>query len=631
MAVSRTCISQSSSQYNRCIINFRRLMRNVYERQAGAFMKITYAQHSSMGPVRENNEDYLAFFQSEESDETEENRPGFSVAILADGVGGHGGGEVASRMAVETALGKFREAKLETSANQTIWQMFNSANQAVYDAGVQSGEKNRMATTLTIAVFCNDEICIGHVGDSRSYLVQQGRIRKITNDHSYIAMQLKLGLISEQEAMVSQLKSILTRSIGQDLTVQIDYFTVKVNKGDCLIQCTDGLYSHVTESEMLDFVASFPPEEACRKMIALAEERKTEDNLSVQVARIEKVERVLYHMGVPYYREAADSSKSYEIEIGHILDERFQIIQIINRSGMATIFKAEDLNTGQTVAIKVPLMQFESDPGFSDRFEREELIGKTLHHPGILSVASLENKSRPYMVMEYLEGQTLRQRLSAGRMDLAEAAGIAIKICEALDYMHSCKVVHRDLKPENIMLCADDSIRIMDFGIAKVAGLRRLTFSGFSPSMGTPDYMAPEQVKGKRGDERTDIYSLGAMLYEMTTGSAPFEGTSPYMIMNARLTGDPQAPHKRNPKISPQLEEIILHAMERDPKDRFSSAAGMKLELETPETVHLTGRRDRLQSSSPWKARWHSVRIALWTVLITLGAAALILFLFRKR
>ncbi len=593
-------------------------------------MKITYGQCTSMGPVRDNNEDSLAFFERLEGEEAEERQPGFSVAILADGVGGHGGGEVASRMAVETALQKFREARLETAANQIIWQMFNSANQAVYDAGMQSGEKNRMATTLTISLFCNDEVNIGHVGDCRVYIVQQGRIRRITADHSYVAMQMKLGLITEQEAMVSQLKSLLTRSVGADLTIQVDYFNAKVSRGDYLIQCTDGLYGHVTEREMLDIVSSVPPSEACKRMVALAEERKTDDNLTVQVVAIEKVERVLYHMGVPYYRDVPESKKSYEIEPGHVLDERFQISEVINRSGMATIFKGVDLNTGQTVAIKVPLMQFESDPGFFDRFEREELIGKTLDHAGILHVTSVENKSRPYMVMEYLEGMTLRQRMSAGRLDLSEATSIAVKICDALEYMHSYKVVHRDLKPENVMLCRDGSIRIMDFGIAKVAGLRRLTFSGFSPAMGTPDYMAPEQVKGKRGDERTDIYSLGAMLYEMTTGSAPFEETSPYLIMNARLSGDPKAPQKRNPAISPQLEEIILHAMERDPKDRYQKAAEMRAELRAPLSVQLTGRRDRLQSSSQWKARWQSVRIAIWTALVTLVVFGLILILFRR-
>src|SRR5947209_17998503 len=135
--------------------------------------------------------------------------------------------------------------------------------------------------------------------------------------------------------------------------------------------------------------------------------------------------------------------------------------------------------------------------------------------------------------MEYLEGQTLRQLMRGVRpLPVDDALRIAGRVCEALDYMHKHDVVHRDLKPENIMLCNDGSLRIMDFGIAKAAGMRRLTFTGFSQAMGTPDYMAPEQVKGKRGDARTDIYSLGAMLYEMVTGSAPFEGANPYLIVH---------------------------------------------------------------------------------------------------
>ena len=136
--------------------------------------------------------------------------------------------------------------------------------------------------------------------------------------------------------------------------------------------------------------------------------------------------------------------------------------------------------------------------------------------------------------------------------------------------MHEHDVVHRDLKPENIMICNDGSIRIMDFGIAKYEGMRRLTFGGFTPAMGTPDYMAPEQVKGRRGDRRTDIYSLGAILYEMVTGSVPFEGANPFLIMNARLSGDPVAPRVRNPELSPQVEEIILHAMARIPPSGIS-------------------------------------------------------------
>ena len=207
--------------------------------------------------------------------------------------------------------------------------------------------------------------------------------------------------------------------------------------------------------------------------------------------------------------------------------------------------------------------------------------------------------------MEYLEGQTLNDLLNRVHpLPEPDAAKIASRICEALEYMHKNQVVHRDLKPQNIMLCNDGSIRIMDFGIAKSLASRRLTFVGFTPTMGTPDYMAPEQVKGSRGDNRTDIYSLGAILYEMTTGEVPFGGDSPYVIMNSRVTGDPAAPRKINNKLTPVMEEIILRALERDPKKRYQSAAEMKRELDDYEIVPLTRRFERLRSPQVWKSRF---------------------------
>jgi serine/threonine-protein kinase len=188
-------------------------------------------------------------------------------------------------------------------------------------------------------------------------------------------------------------------------------------------------------------------------------------------------------------------------------------------------------------------------------------------------------------------------------------------------------MVHRDLKPENIMLCKDGSLRIMDFGIAKVSGMRRLTFGGFTPALGTPDYMAPEQVKGKRGDERTDIYSLGAVLFEMVTGAVPFEGSSPFQVMNARLAGGPADPRAINPDIPPQVEEIILHAMERDPADRYRSAAAMKAELDAPKTVKLEGRHERLQAPALAKPGSSQLRTLVLSTLFVVIVASLFLVL----
>ena len=586
-------------------------------------MELTYAELSSPGPARENNEDFVGFWQPET---LEEKRGRGAIVVLADGVGGLHHGEVASRLAVETALKTFREAPEGKTPQQLLTQMFNAANLAVYDKGMENHGRSRMATTLCIVVLRNDEIVVGNVGDSRVYLVRKGEIRQLSTDHSYVGMQQKFGLISEQDAKTSEHRNILTRSVGHEPVIRIDVEETTAFKGDRVVLCSDGLYAYVADNEIADIVSRYSSAQACRQLVALAEQRGTDDNLSVQVVQINDVEKFSYYRGVPMYHEAADPTTGYELQPGQTLDGRFFIDETISRSGMATIFKAIDIKTQQPVAVKVPFMQFESDPGFFSRFEREEEIGLTLEHPYILRFIAVEHKSRPYIVTEYLRGYTLAHLLNSVRpMPEKDAVRLASRLCEALAYMHEHGVVHRDLKPQNIMICYDGTIRIVDFGIAKAAEGRRITFTGFTPAVGTPDYMAPEQVKGKRGDERTDIYSLGAMLYEMVAGEPPFAGENEnlFVVMNARVTGDPVAPRKRNPQVSPQVEEIILHAMEREPGKRYPTASAMKAELNNPAAVQLTGRCDRLQAPAPWKqggrkALWIALAVAIMVIVFIL-------------
>jgi serine/threonine protein kinase len=290
---------------------------------------------------------------------------------------------------------------------------------------------------------------------------------------------------------------------------------------------------------------------------------------------------------------------------GDVLDGRFLITEILSKSGMGTIFKAEDkLNNNRFVALKVPHFQYESDPNFYSRFQREERIGLELNHPFILKFVAVKDKSRPYIVTEYLKGCTLEHMLKAMRpLPEKDALKIAGLICEAVQHMHDHGIVHRDLKPQNVMICCDGTIRIMDFGIARDEVARRITRVGNSHSMGTPDYMAPEQVKGKRSDKRTDIYNLGALLYEMLTGVIPFQNDNPWAALNARVTGDPVAPRKVNPELTAQAEEIVLRALQRDPSDRYSSAVAMKAEIDTVDQVRVTGLADRLQEPTVWAPR----------------------------
>jgi len=318
------------------------------------------------------------------------------------------------------------------------------------------------------------------------------------------------------------------------------------------------------------------------------------------------------------------------LQPGELLDERFLLTEVISEGGMATIFKAQDLRDGnQAVAVKVPHLGIESNPASFARFQREEEIGNRLDHPFILKFVPLNGgKSRPYIVTEYLRGCTLAHVLGRIRpLPEKDALKFASLICEALQYLHENGVVHRDLKPSNLMICPDGRLRVMDFGISQAAESRRLTFVGFTPAMGTPDYIAPELIKGRRGDQRSDIYSLGAVLYEMLTGTPPFDGDDPFVIMNTRLTGDPPAPRKLNPELSTQAEEIVLRALQRDPAVRYPTAAAMKADLDAPGQIHVTGLCDRLQESTRWRRVLRLARHLVFIVVIPL-AIQILLFLW---
>lgn len=312
------------------------------------------------------------------------------------------------------------------------------------------------------------------------------------------------------------------------------------------------------------------------------------------------------------------------IEAGSQIDS-YRIDAPIARSGMASIFRATDLRDNRVVALKIPHPDMEADPILFDRFQREAGIGEKLNHPKVMRVYGGEKRSRIYMVMEWCQGRLLRKILDEGRIPRDRAIRIAIGILGALDYIHSNGVVHRDLKPENIMVDEEDNIKLIDFGIASDSAARRLTYANFTATLGTPDYISPEQVKGKRGDGRSDIYAMGVILYEMLTGKLPFSGPSPLAAMNDRLLNHPTPPSVADPSISPQLQEILYRALERDPRNRYAKAHDFQWDLEHLDQV---GVEDRAEIRDWQKRKSHlSRKILYYTALALIPVAVLLLMM----
>ena len=310
--------------------------------------------------------------------------------------------------------------------------------------------------------------------------------------------------------------------------------------------------------------------------------------------------------------------------------DHYRIDGLVARSGMASIFRGTDLRNGRQVAIKIPHPEVESDPALFDRFHREEQIGKALDHPGVMKVFADGDRSRVYMVMEWVDGRLLRKILDEhGKLPPGRAVQLALRILDALEYIHSRGVVHRDLKPENVMVDPNDNIKLIDFGIAANAKSRRLTFAKLSQTMGTPDYISPEQVKGKRGDVRSDLYALGVMLYEMLTGKVPFSGENAFLVMNDRLLNNPLPPREIDPSITPQLQEIIYRALERDPKNRYATARDFASDLQHQEKVGVAERPELHNWKDRHAPRSRQILFYVGLALIPVVIFALLLYVAR--
>jgi eukaryotic-like serine/threonine-protein kinase len=320
------------------------------------------------------------------------------------------------------------------------------------------------------------------------------------------------------------------------------------------------------------------------------------------------------------------------LELGH-----YRIVEKIGAGGMGVVYQAEDLKLGRHVALKFLPEELAGDPQALERFQREAHAASTLDHPNICTVYDFgEQDGTPFIVMQYLEGDTLKQKMAGKSLAIDSVLHLGVQIADGLDAAHSKGIIHRDIKPTNIFVTPDGRAKILDFGLAKIilrpeTPLRssfptideqQLTSSG--TAIGTIAYMSPEQVRGQELDQRTDLFSFGALLYEMVTGSRPFRGETAGLIFDSILNRTPVPAIRMNPDLPPKLEEIISKAMEKDRDIRCQTAAELgadlkrlKRDMESGRTVTVT------KAFAPF--RWSHTRVlaVVFTLLALIGVLSL--------
>jgi serine/threonine-protein kinase len=312
-------------------------------------------------------------------------------------------------------------------------------------------------------------------------------------------------------------------------------------------------------------------------------------------------------------------SNSFMLQISDQFDH-FQIREHIAKGGMSDIYRAYDLLNGQEIVLKIPDRMTIGDPAQYERFQRELEVMRTLNHPAIQQgLGSGNYNNTPYLVTGLIDGESMRDLIRrATPMSPEESISLIRKIADGMAHCHDHGIIHRDLKPENILITAEGQPIIIDFGLALTKGAHRVTYANFSAAAGTPDYMAPEQIEGHRGDQRTDIYALGIMLFELLTGRIPFTGDNNMAVMAQHLKGAIPRLDKEQEGVSPQVAAFVARCLQRNPDDRYPDMHALIAELDNLDAIDISilERATGAASAAPF---WRS------PVFIAVGSAIALL------
>ncbi|MFZ2855274.1 MAG: bifunctional protein-serine/threonine kinase/phosphatase [Rhodocyclaceae bacterium] len=568
-------------------------------------LKIAVGQYSDKGR-KEANQDFHGVYIPKEPQLSSK---GIAIA-LADGISSSDVSQVASQSAVTGFLEDYYCTSEAWSVRTAAERVLVATNSWLHSQTQHSQHRydadRGYVCTLSAMVVKSTTAHLFHVGDSRIYRLRDDTLEQLTEDH---------------RVWVSAEKSYLARALGIDRKIEIDYRSLPVEKGDVFLLATDGVYEHAAADFIVATINGCEGalDKACATIAGEAYAQGSGDNLTVQIVCIEELPSPEAN---EIYRQLS------ELPVAPLLEARmnfdgYRIIRGVHSSSRSHIHLAVDDETGQKVIIKTPSIDLQGDPAYLERFLMEEWIARRINSAHVLKPCQQTRKRNYiYVATEFIEGQTLAQwQIDNPKPDLETVRGIVDQIAKGLQAFHRLEMLHQDLKPDNIMIDSTGTVKIIDFGATRVAGVIEMTTPIEQINLlGAAQYAAPEYFLGENGSPRSDIFSLGVIAYQMLSGKLPYGAEVPKSRTRAaqrKLAYESVLNDDR--EIPAWIDDAIRKAVHPDPSRRYEELSEFVFDLHHPNKDFLNKTRPPLIERHP-VIFWKTVSfILLLLIVVVLG------------
>ena len=549
-----------------------------------ATLKITSGQHSDAG-IKDSNDDACGV---RVPDASLLNTKGIA-AVIADGMSGSEAGKEAAEACVRGFLTDYFTTPETWSTEKSGEKILSALNRWLYAQGHHHYESTRaMVTTLSVLVIKSATAHLFHVGDTRIYRMRRGKLECLTNDH---------------RVHISEDKNYLSRAMGIELHMEIDYRSLPVEADDVYLLTTDGVHDYVEDTALAEFLYShsLDTEAASGFIVERALENGSHDNVTCQIIKVDELPHQDEH---EFYQQFSELPFPPPLETGMVLDG-YEIIRELHASKRTQVYLALDRDTQTKVILKTPSVNYDDDPEYIDRFLHEEWAGRRVKNQHVLQVLKPHaHRQCLYYVTEYIEGQTLRRWMNDNPLPaLEDVRNIVQQIAAGLRAFHRQEMIHQDLKPENIMIDDHGTVKIIDFGSTKIAGIEEITTPlDRQHLLGTRNYTAPEYLQGYVGNNISDLYSLGVIAYEMLTGRLPYgeKELTPRKLRRARYI-----PATRfNQDLPVWVDKALEKAVSIDRKRRYGLLSEFIHDLAHPNSIFQSSNAEPLIERNPllvWK------------------------------